>query len=108
MLGGAIAYGHPGISSERGEEGDMTEITRRDLMRLGGAGALALGASSLGIDLAWADQPAGPGPQGLGPPVRLLLNGAPGATGVFAFPAEVDTVVLDNSLVRFTFGQIGR
>ena len=74
----------------------MDELTRRDLLKLGGAGALALGTSGLGVDLALA---AG------GPPVRLLLNGSPGAAGAHAFPGEVDTVVLDNGLIRFTFGR---
>jgi rhamnogalacturonan endolyase len=85
----------------------MSKLTRRELMRLGGASALALGATGLGLDLAraaWAadvdQQRAGGGPQ-----VRLLLNGAPAAPGVYAFPAEVDTVVIDNGLIRFTFGR---
>src|SRR5215472_11299011 len=87
----------------------MSELTRRELMRLGGAGALALGASGLGLDVARAAWAAGPDPgpvrPGGGPPVRLRLNGAPAAPGVFAFPGEVDTVVLDNGLIQFTFGR---
>jgi rhamnogalacturonan endolyase len=73
----------------------MDELTRRELLKLGGAGAVGLGVSGLGIDLVHAAEP----------PVRLLLNGARGATGAFAFPAEVGTLVLDNGLIRFTFGR---
>ncbi|HEY7202591.1 MAG TPA: polysaccharide lyase family protein, partial [Candidatus Dormibacteraeota bacterium] len=86
----------------------MSELTRRELMRLGSAGALALGASGVGIDLVRAaagSEGSSALRAGGGPPVRILLNGAPGAPGVFAFPAEVDTVVLDNGLIRFTFGR---
>ncbi|HXM53982.1 MAG TPA: polysaccharide lyase family protein [Candidatus Dormibacteraeota bacterium] len=86
----------------------MSELTRRELIRLGGAGALALGAAGLGLDRARAAWAAGPGleqPAAGGAPVRLLLNGAPAGPGVFAFPSEVDTVVLDNGLIRFTFGR---
>lgn len=82
----------------------MSDLTRRDLMRLGSAGALALGVAGLGVDLVRAAGSAGLRAGG-GPPVRLLLNGARAASGVFAFPAEVGTVVLDNGLVRFTFGR---
>jgi rhamnogalacturonan endolyase len=78
----------------------VDELTRRELLKVGGAGALALGAAGLGLDLAEA---AGAGRAG--PPVRLLLDGSPAATGSFAFPAEVGTVVLDNGLIRFTFGR---
>src|SRR5437660_4211978 len=73
----------------------MDELTRRELLKLGGAGALGLGASGLGLDLV----------QAAGPAVRVLLNGARAATGAYAFPAEVDTVALDNGLIRFTFGR---
>ncbi len=37
--------------------------------------------------------------------VRVLVNGAPARVGSYAFPADVDTLVLDNGLVRFTFGR---
>ncbi len=35
--------------------------------------------------------------------VRVLINGAPAAPGTYAFPAQVDALVLDNGLIRFTF-----
>src|SRR5690242_13631058 len=35
--------------------------------------------------------------------VQLLLNGQPAATGSYPFPGTVDTVTLDNGLIRFTF-----
>jgi rhamnogalacturonan endolyase len=37
--------------------------------------------------------------------VVLLLNGEPAEVGSYAFPAQVDEIVLDNGLVRFTFGR---
>lgn len=85
----------------------MDELTRRELMRLGGAGALSLGASGLGFDLVQAGGTADEGSEraGAGPPVRLLLDGARATPGVHAFPAEVGTVVLDNGLIRFTFSR---
>jgi rhamnogalacturonan endolyase len=73
----------------------MDELTRRELLKLGGAGALGLGATGLGFDLVQAAER----------PVRVLLNGARAATGTFAFPAEVDTVVMDNGLIRITFSR---
>jgi rhamnogalacturonan endolyase len=75
----------------------VDELTRRELLKLGGAGALALGASGIGFDLALAEPDHSP--------VTVLLNGSRGATGAFAFPGEVDTVVLDNGLIRFTFSR---
>jgi len=85
----------------------VDELTRRELLALGTAGALGLGASGLGLDLVWAAESAGQGPArvGVGPPVRLLLNGSRAATGAFAFPADVETVVLDNGLIRFEFSR---
>src|SRR5690349_4638199 len=37
--------------------------------------------------------------------VQVLLNGAPAAVGTYAFPADVDALVLDNGLIRFTFSR---
>jgi rhamnogalacturonan endolyase len=37
--------------------------------------------------------------------VRVLLNGAPAAPGSYIFPDQVDSLVLDNGLIRFTFGR---
>jgi rhamnogalacturonan endolyase len=37
--------------------------------------------------------------------VQLLLDGVPAAVGTYAFLTEVSTVVLDNGLIRFTFGR---
>jgi rhamnogalacturonan endolyase len=85
----------------------VDELTRRDFLKLGSAGAVTLGASALGWDRAQAVAMTGQGSEGegAGPPVRLLLNGSAGATGTYLFPAEVDTVVLDNGLIRFTFSR---
>src|SRR5690348_7763163 len=35
--------------------------------------------------------------------VQVLVNGAPAAVRTYAFPAEVDALVLDNGLLRVTF-----
>ncbi|GIH18794.1 polysaccharide lyase family protein [Rugosimonospora africana] len=37
--------------------------------------------------------------------VRLLLDGAPALVGTYGFLTDVSTVVLDNGLIRFTFGR---
>jgi rhamnogalacturonan endolyase len=75
----------------------MDELTRRDFLKLGGLTALTLSGVALPVEVAQAT--------GGGPPVRLLLNGARGMVGSYAFPAEVDTLVLDNALARFTFSR---
>ena len=84
----------------------MHGLSRRTFLKLAGVGAGALGASAaLGVDPARAAALAGTqaASRRTGPPVSLLLNGSPGTVGIFAFPTAVDTVVLDNELVRFTF-----
>src|SRR4051794_23910799 len=81
-------------------ESQSRRLSRRSALGVFGATAAA----------AWtAAQPAkaaGLEPsEGTDPVVQLLLNGAQPATGTYAFPTEVDTVVLDNGLIRFTFGR---
>lgn len=78
----------------------MGGLTRRDFLKAGGAVVGALGTAGLRLDAIRAAAAVG-----VGPPVRLLLDGAPAATGTYAFPTEVGTVVLDNGLARFTFSR---
>jgi rhamnogalacturonan endolyase len=83
----------------------LSDMSRRTAIGVVG-GAAAAAAWMTGGE-AWAD--AGPvrtpPEQPSGGPVRLLLNGAEAAVGGYSFPDAVDTVVLDNGLVRFTFGR---
>ena len=37
--------------------------------------------------------------------VSVLLNGTPPGVGSYTFPADVESLVLDNGLVRFAFGR---
>jgi rhamnogalacturonan endolyase len=37
--------------------------------------------------------------------IQLLLNGKPAKPGVYNFPTDIQTVVLDNGLIRYTFGR---
>ena len=39
------------------------------------------------------------------PDVLVLLDGNPPAAGTYAFPTAASTIVLDNGLIRFTFGR---
>jgi rhamnogalacturonan endolyase len=69
-------------------------------------------AAATGTALAVA-QPAFAQPEGArqgadparshGAPVAVTINGSPAALGRYDFPAQVDTLVFDNGLVRFTF-----
>ncbi len=63
----------------------------------GPAAASDTGSGSAPADQALADQQGGA--------VQLLLNGSPAAAGTYGFPSPVDTVVLDNGLIRFTFSR---
>ncbi|WP_377267109.1 polysaccharide lyase family protein [Peterkaempfera sp. SMS 1(5)a] len=85
-----------------------TQPTRRTALGLLGAAATtaAWAAGTGGASAATsAGAPGGSAaphaPQG----VTLTLNGRPAKVGSYAFPGDVDTVVLDNGLVRFTFGR---
>ncbi|MFU8853079.1 polysaccharide lyase family protein [Micromonospora sp. SL1-18] len=68
-----------------------TEITRRTALAL-------IGVAAAGGTL------ARPGRAMASDIVRVLLDGAPVAPGTYAYPSEVRELVLDNGLVRFTFG----
>lgn len=74
-----------------------TELTRRSALGLLGSAAAAttIGAVTRPGSAAAAPKRA----------VRVLLNGAPAAPGSYPFPGDVDTLVLDNGLIRFTFGR---
>jgi rhamnogalacturonan endolyase len=77
------------------------EISRRGALGLMGGAAAAttlLGRGGAAV--------AAPGtPQAPKTDVLVLLNGAPAAPGSYPFPGDVDSLVLDNGLIRFTFGR---
>ncbi|MFG1811878.1 polysaccharide lyase family 4 protein [Streptomyces sp. NPDC049040] len=89
-----------------------SQLTRRSTLGLIGAGAAATvlagegtaSAEPAGQAAAAAAHNAGHG-AGHGDRVTLLVNGKPAEVGSYAFPAEAEEVVLDNGLVRFTFGR---
>lgn len=63
---------------------------------LGGPGAASASAAS---------STAAHGGRPSGADVALLLNGSPASVGTYTFPDAVDSLVLDNGLVKFTFGR---
>ncbi|MFI6762856.1 polysaccharide lyase family protein [Micromonospora sp. NPDC050417] len=71
------------------------EVSRRTALGLMGAAAAA--PVVMGRDAAWAAPTA--------TNVRVLINGVPAAPGNYPFPGDIDTLVLDNGLIRFTFGR---
>ena len=92
-------------------ENESWQVSRRNVLGLMGAtaGATVLGSTVL-AGAASASVPDGglgglAGLLGLGKNVQVLLDGKPGAVGTYAFLTDVSTVVLDNGLVRFTFGR---
>jgi len=75
-------------------------ITRRNAIQgVGGAALGAVLASQAGVAASAAP------PAAAGEGVRVLIGGAPASVGSYAFPAEVPELVLDNGLVRATFGR---
>jgi rhamnogalacturonan endolyase len=72
-------------------------ISRRTALQgLGGATLGAVLAGHAGVAAATAEPGQG---------VKVLINGAPAKVGSYAFPGEVSELVLDNGLVRATFGR---
>ena|GEM_PF-726993 len=84
------------------------EMSRRTALGLmGGAAATAADKRWLGA-APTSYAAAGPAVASAAPAngnVRALINGAPAAVGSYVFPDEVDALVLDNGLIRFTFGR---
>jgi rhamnogalacturonan endolyase len=77
-----------------------TQFSRRSA--LGAVGA-ATGALAIGVAVP-ASAAAATGQSAAGD-VQFLVDGAPARTGTFTFLEDAHTVVLDNGLVRFTFGR---
>ena len=72
------------------------EISRRSALGLAGAAAVALGTVTEA-----SARPSNPQRKD----VSVLINGEPAQLRSYAFPSETDSLVLDNGLVRFTFGR---
>jgi rhamnogalacturonan endolyase len=71
-------------------------VSRRTV--LGAAGAAAV-SSVVAPELASAAPPS------TAPAVSITVDGNPLAVGSYTFPSQVDHIVLDNGLVRITFGR---
>ena len=77
------------------------EISRRSALTMLGAAAAWTAASGKSA----AATPAAEPPAQPSTPVAVLINGTVAQVGTYAFPDEVDALVLDNDLIRFTFGR---
>jgi len=78
------------------------ELSRRTALGLAGAVAVTLSSMTEAFALpSTADDMKHPQRQD----VSCLINGEPAQIGSYAFPSEIDTLVLDNGLIRFTFGR---
>ena len=86
-------------SDQTGADRRRGEISRRSALTLLGASTVAAWAATSGTGAA-AEPPAQPST-----PVTVLINGTATQVGTYAFPDEVDALVLDNDLIRFTFGR---
>ncbi|WP_150130515.1 polysaccharide lyase family 4 protein [Streptomyces sp. 150FB] len=82
-----------------------SELSRRSTLGLIGAGAAATVWSSEGSASATSTTDAARGSSQSGAAVQVLINGRPARVGTYAFPTEVDELVLDNGLVRYAFGR---
>ncbi len=78
------------------------QLSRRSALTLMGSTAVATWAASNGRGSAAVAKLADSGHDGA---VQVLVNGVAAAVGTYAFPTDVDTLVLDNGLIRFTFGR---
>lgn len=89
-----------------------SHLSRRSTLGLIGAGAAA---TVIGVEGTASAEPGAQNPaaaaksaghgSGHGGGVKLLVNGKPAKPGSYAFPTEAEEIVLDNGLVRFTFGR---
>jgi rhamnogalacturonan endolyase len=99
-------------------ENELPRLSRRSVLGAGagaavGAGVLGTSVPGGGVPSAVTAAPAAASPAGTGAasgsaghgPVRLLLDGAPARVGTYGFLTDVSTIVLDNGLIRFTFGR---
>src|SRR6266571_658896 len=86
-------------SDQTGADWRRGEISRRSALTLLGASTVAAWTATSGTAAA-AEPPAQPST-----PVTVLINGTAAQVGTYAFPDEVDALVLDNDLIRFTFGR---
>jgi rhamnogalacturonan endolyase len=95
-LGNEITYEGADVDEQR------TQLSRRSALGVLGAatGALTTGMVAPAVARA-ADRPR----QVSAGNVQLLIDGKPARPGSYAFPQDASTVVLDNGLVRFTFGR---
>lgn len=84
-------------------------LSRRSALGVFGTLSAAVALTANAVSPAQAAPADGaPGRQTGGTPgaeVQLLINGNQAAPGTYGFPAEADTIVLDNGLARFTFGR---
>lgn len=85
----------------------QSHVSRRTTLGLMGAGAAATVVGGAGTAAAQTPQaePGGGAADAARHPVRLTVDGRPAAVGTYAFPDEAGEIVLDNGLVRFTFGR---
>ena len=78
------------------------QMSRRSALTLMGSTAVASWAAANGAASALAGRsPAAAPATG----VSVQINGIAAAVRTYAFPSEVDSLVLDNGLIRFTFGR---
>lgn len=84
-----------------------SRVSRRTTLGMMGAGAAATVVGAAGTAAAQSPSHVGGGSHShpAARPVRLLLDGRPAKTGTYSFPDQVGEIVLDNGLVRFTFGR---
>lgn len=80
-----------------------THVNRRSALGILGATAAAAAWGTAGPAAA-ATSAHGAGSTG-GTAVTLLIDGRPAQPGTYAFPDDVPSLVLDNGLIRYTFGR---
>ena len=74
-------------------------VSRRTVLGAAGAAGATAVASVVAPELASAAPPS------TAPAVSITVDGNPLTIGSYTFPSQVDHIVLDNGLVRITFGR---